>query len=181
MENLVKVYERQWIVDHIYSESDRVRNKVTNIDSMEREIFRRVSRHIEDYLQSNEDIYAHSRIIRKKIGEVIKKHSDDRRNQYYEVFTQYETIDEDGETLEFEPVDVLANVESEVIKKETASMLAQGDRRNEIIVENWLLGNTNGKNISHSLARTLGGKPESHRKYIQRFRQSCTSKIEAMA
>lgn len=95
-------------------------------------------------------------------------------------FSEMESEDrEDVEEIEFEPEDVLANVEGEVIKRETADLLAQGDCRKEKIIEFWAIGNTNSAHISRTLARSFGGNEETHRKYIQRFRRSCREQLSA--
>ena len=93
-------------------------------------------------------------------------------------FSEMESeVREDVEEIEFEPEDVLANVEGEVIKRETADLLAQGDCKKEKILGFWSIGNTNNAYISRSLARSFGGNEETHRKYIQRFRKSCAEQL----
>ena len=81
--------------------------------------------------------------------------------------------EEDTDEMEFEPEDVLANVESDVIAKEMTALLAQDDHRFKMILGYWVDGNTNNAYISRSLARTFGGNAESHRRSISRFRESC--------
>lgn len=88
---------------------------------------------------------------------------------------------EDEEEVEYEPIDVLADVESEVINKETVTLLAEGDCRRKKVLEGWALGNTNDSQISRSLARSFGGNADSHRKFVQRFRTSCQDKLRATA
>src|SRR5699024_1522107 len=95
-------------------------------------------------------------------------------------FSEMESEDrEDVEEIEFEPEDVLANVEGEVIAKEMTALLAQGDHLLEEIVGYWAIGNTNNASISRSLARTFGGNAESHRRRINRFRHDCRKHLSA--
>src|SRR5699024_12243784 len=79
-------------------------------------------------------------------------------------------IKNEGEDIEYEPEDVLANVEKEVLMKEMTDLLAQGDHRKKVIFGQWLNGASNYAEIARLLVQTLGGKEETHRKAIKQFR-----------
>ncbi|MGN7387769.1 hypothetical protein [Sporosarcina sp. SAFN-015] len=89
----------------------------------------------------------------------------------------------DEESAEYEAEDVLANVENALVmketQKETISLLAQGDRRRNLVLNAWANGFTDSREISSILADTLGGKSESHRKFITRFKTECRAVLTA--
>lgn len=89
------------------------------------------------------------------------------------------TRNKEGQTVEYEPVDVLANVESALETKETITLLAKDDRRRKMILTEWMYGNTDETNISRILADTLGGNARSHCKFVQRFKIECRSALNA--
>lgn len=169
--NLI-VYESSWVIDRIYEVSDSIRERLTDQTLFEERCITRVG----SYLKGDPTRINHKRYIERLIGEVASSVMERNRNEHAELFstlTAEQGDQEDGDEIEFEPEDVLANVESEVIQKETIELLAENDRRKKKILESWSLGNANGSQISRSLARSLGGDETAHRRYIQRFRNAC--------
>lgn len=69
--------------------------------------------------------------------------------------------------------DVLADVEGDVVTKEMAALLAKGDRRRMEILKAWIQGYNNVSDLSTLLAQRFGGKSETHRRFITRFREEC--------
>ena len=69
------------------------------------------------------------------------------------------------------------DVEAEVLYQERVTLLAQGNPKKEVILLNWTVGATDSA-ISEMLAHQFGGKAESHRKFIQRFRNDCRLALE---
>src|SRR5690625_4541972 len=173
MKNNLIVYENRWIIEEIYSVTDRIRNKVTDTTLFEERVINRIS----EYLHKKEANKKNSRYIIRMINEVARSVVNRNKNEHAQTFSELTTVDCDGESIEFEPIDVLANVESDVIAKEMAALLAQDDRR-KTVVEAWTDGNTNTKSISRTLARTFGGNVESHRKFVQRFRNECHALLD---
>jgi|SRR5699024_2369340 len=169
MENKTIVYEIGWILERIYTVSDRVRNKLTDQSLFEERCIERVA----NYLNVCESHRRNKRYIERLINEVASAVLTRNRNEHAEIFSELSKKDEDGEELEFEPEDVLADVEKEVMAKEMTALLAQDDHRKKEILGYWAIGNTNNAYISRSLARTFGGNAESHRKAINRFRKEC--------
>lgn len=68
-------------------------------------------------------------------------------------------------------------VEDEILLKEKIALLAQGDLRKETILTEWTK-DTEDSSISKLLAQLFGGKSESHRKFIQRFKSECAKRIQ---
>lgn len=169
MRDLELIYQRKWIVEYVYYLSERERNNITDTSRLEDLIFGRIAR----YIKGDERKLNHSNIIKKLANQVVKQVRDDYKNESYELFEEISTKNNEGEEIEFEPMDVLADVESEIIAKEMTALLAQGDHRKKVILGSWMDGNDNNSEISRLLAQSVGGNTESHRKYIQRFRNDC--------
>ncbi|WNF07438.1 hypothetical protein [Brevibacillus borstelensis] len=81
--------------------------------------------------------------------------------------------------------DVCANVERLIEEreqvKEKVALLAKGDSRKEAILLAWSDGLYNDSALSVLLAQRFGGKPESHRQAIKRFRAYCQVSLEGIA
>lgn len=174
MNDSLIVYKYDWLLEWVYSESDKLRNSLSDQTLFETRCISRLG----EYLNKDSSNIKNKRYLKKIIKEVAKSSLELFKKENYQIFSELITEDPEGKTVEFEPIDVLADVESEVIKKETAALLAQGDCRKKKIVELWIIGNTNNAYISRTLARSFGGNEESHRKYIQRFKQSCREFLE---
>lgn len=175
MKNNLIVYENDWILERIYEVSDRIRDKLVDQTLFEERCIKRVS----GYLSICETNKRNRRYIERLINEVASAVIERNRNEHTSLFSALIiTEGDEGEEVEFEPQDVLANVEEEVLAKETATLLAQDDCRDKMILRYWLIGNTNSAYISRSLARTFGGNDKSHRVYVHRFRESCRKHLE---
>lgn len=61
------------------------------------------------------------------------------------------------------------NVVGTILLNEKIALLAQGDSRKKVILNEWSKG-ADDKSISELLAQRFGGKAESHRKFITRFK-----------
>lgn len=68
------------------------------------------------------------------------------------------------------------DVEDDVMFKERVALLAQGNSKKETILLQWSRG-AEDKSISELLAQLFGGKAESHRKFIQRYRTECRDRL----
>lgn len=166
------VYNETWIIDEIQKSSDEVLLKQLNPGLFEKRVISKITK----YITENTKRRKHRRYIIKMIKRECKDFIESRQdNKVYNFSSIYEK-DEDGNEQYFEPPDVLADVEDEIMAKEMAALLAQ-DSRSEIILDAWLLGNTNDTEVSRILADTLGGNSKSHRIYIQRFKKQCREKL----
>lgn len=169
------VYEIDWLVEYIYRESDKLIHKITDTTIFED----RCIKDIGNYLAMDEKNRRNKNYLIRLVKRKVQEAENGFKKEESDLLSDYTYIDDDGDERELEPEDVLANVESEVITKETIDLLAQGDRRKTKILEGWAIGNTNDKQVSRMLAHTLGGTIESHRKYIQRFRNKCGEQLSA--
>lgn len=69
-----------------------------------------------------------------------------------------------------------SDTEQDVIFKDRVTLLAQGNPKKETILLQWSRG-AEDKSISELLAQLYGGKAESHRKFVQRFKTECRSRL----
>lgn len=176
MENILVVYENDWILERVYTVSDRIRGRITDQTLFEERCIKRVA----DYIAVKEENIRNRRYIEKLINEVASAVIGRNKNEHATIFSELSTEDDEEDEIEFEVEDVLADVESEVMVKEMTALLAQDDHSKKLILGYWTMGNTNNAYISRSLARTKGGNEESHRKAIQRFRKSCRELLTAI-
>ncbi len=173
IKNSLIVYEIAWVIRRIYEVSDRLRTSLVDQTLFEERCIDRVG----EYLNKDKDNKHHRRYIERMIKEVASSVSTRNRNEYAELFISLSIgNEEEDEEIEFEPEDVLTDVESEIMKQETIALLTQDDRSKKVL-EAWSIGNTNNTEISRMLTHTLGGKTESHRKFIQRFEKDCREKL----
>lgn len=68
------------------------------------------------------------------------------------------------------------NTEDEILFNEKIALLAQGDQRKTVVLNEWSKGAAD-KSISELLAQRFGGKSESHRKFITRFKTDCQKRL----
>ena len=169
MKSSLVVYENNRILEKIYEVSDSIRDKLVDQTLFEERSIKRVG----EYLLKDEKNIHNKRYINRIIYEVAKSVLERNKKEYSQLFVEFKTENEDGDEVEFDPKDVLADVESEIIAKEMTALLAQGDHRKKVILGSWMDGNDNNSEISRLLAQSVGGNTESHRKYIQRFRNDC--------
>lgn len=119
------------------------------------------------------------------VGVILKEKADflSRRKRKLDIETLDKPlyIDKDGSEVEFEVEDVLANVEAEVIERETvnekAALLAKGDSRRLAILTAWSNGEFNDLELARALACSFGGKIDTHRTFIKRFRIECQERL----
>ncbi|NGQ95453.1 hypothetical protein G3578_09835 [Brevibacillus sp. SYP-B805] len=115
----------------------------------------------------------------------IKNRSKRRKIQVsYEFITGRTDVDEERKrTIEFE--DVLADIESMVCERERLqekiALLAKGDPKKTTILNAWLIGFDNDSELALLLAQQYGGKSESHRRTITRFRSYCQAVLAGSA
>lgn len=169
------VYSNSWIINYIYSVSDKIRNKVIDQTRFEERCIKKVAR----YLSAGDTNISNKRFIASMIRKEAHDYVSWCKKEAYELLADLTFEDEDGNVTEYEPPDMLGNVEAEVIAREMTVLLGKDGRR-KLILEAWSYGNTNDLLISVALGRTLGGNKESHRKFIQRFRKECREQLSAI-
>jgi len=173
MKKSLLVYENDWILKKIYEVSDSKRNELVDQTKFEERCINKISKYLAGDIERLKNKNYIKNMIHKEAMDFVKRY----KNECYSNFTELGSNTEDGEEIPFDPVDVLADVESEVLTKETTDLLAQGDRRKKLIVECWSDGNDNASQISRVLAHSFGGNTESYRKFVQRFQKLCREEL----
>ena len=162
------------VVKVVEAIADQIWHKIPDVTSFEHTAYVSCGKELRKNGGSNP-----RRVAMHYANRAAKRHISKTKYSPPKTFADIGYEDDDGNDVDFEPVDVLANVESEVIARKTTTLLAQGDRRKGLILSEWTNGNNADLDISYVLANVLGGNSESHRKYIQRFRISCQKALSA--
>lgn len=150
-----------------------------------------VGHHFKDITQVEEVIYKNLiRTVERNVIEVITPNFVRRqalriasdlikRNRYtdneYTRFGELDSVADDGSEMTFEPEDSSAdNGGQALLTSEIVDLIVpKGDERRAIIVNEWLRGETNDRDIARYLVETLGGKLKTHVTFITRYRKEC--------
>lgn len=164
MDNLIELYSNRRSLDFIREEIDKVSHIITDTEKLEKRI----------YDQLEKARYTFSQ-LRRIVGREIDLAKKQFRNERTISFSKLAVTNDFGESLDYEPKDVLANVSETVVKNiwqiEKIGSLAATDR-DKFTLSAWMDG-YNDLEISSMLAHRFGGIAESHRKSIQRLRAKC--------
>ena|SRR5699024_9252908 len=173
MVNTKIIYSESSLLEYIFREVDKVAHIITDTARAETLILERIAR----YIKEDKRRLKHKRILRRLVHQTISTVISEYKIETYVTFTDMENEGDEGDLMIYEPKDVLADVESEIIAKEMTALLAQDDHRKKVILGNWVNGNDNTSDIARLLAQTIGGNVEAHRKYIRRFQLECRDKL----
>lgn len=169
--NRIKLAIESGSVPYVTRESNKIAHIIPDLTSFEHECYQAIGYALERYLDNGREKKA---LIQKTIRQVKARVLRTRRSR------NELAIDSIGEErMTWEPKDVLADVEGEVLLKEKIALLAQDDPRKRTILEAWIRGCTNDSDISTLLAQRFGGNARCHRIFIQRFRSRCQTQLTA--
>lgn len=165
-------------VSLIHTLSDKNRNAIRDIAKFEEGCFRRIEYAVTTYNGSKSRFFSF-------VFRTLTRYLSSERERYRYYRRGFETIgmsyrNEDGEEVEIEIVDILADVENEVLngtEVEKIALLAEGDPRRLAVLNAWKQGCYNDSDLALLLAKQHGGKSESHRKFISRFRAKCQTAL----
>lgn len=178
LDNQIISYQHSWILDEVYKASDRLQSRITNTVAFEARLMNKIGKYITQDQRNIKNKRYIILMIHREIADALIRRT---RKEYAIKFSEVSFNDEEGQSIEYEPVDVLANVEHGLEIKETITLLAKDDRRRNLILNAWANGNTNDTELSDTLASVLGGQPRTHCKFIQRFRIECRGVLTATA
>lgn len=162
---------------NIIREVDKHSNLISCSDRVINKVIRRINRFFEKGRGTPNSFRAIQRIIRQEIHAAFfeKKKEHDAY-----VFSSMLVTNDYGESVEFEPKDLLAQGGETVLKNislnEKIARLATDDRE-LVTLSSWAKG-LNDSQVSETLARHFGGKSESHRKFVRRFKVRCQERLE---
>lgn len=151
--------------------SDVNRNKISSQESFETQCFKLVE---DKVLRYNPDKDNLEWIIRVSFYKRLKR-SKDRfitKSKGAVFNTLPSLMDGDGNEEDILEDD-LAIIDEEVLLNERITSLAAGDPVNLAILSSWIDKSYNDSETAKTLACIYGGKSESYRKSIQRFRSRC--------
>lgn len=162
----------------VYYLSESNRNELKDVSKFEEGCFQRIDHAVRAW---NGDHSTLPTLIYSSLTRYLAR----ERRKYQRYKRSYEVIgmsyrNEDGEEVEIEIVDILADVENEVlngIEVGKIALLAEGDPRRLAVLNAWKQGCYNDSDIALLLAKQHGGKSESHRKFISRFRAKCQTAL----
>ncbi|MED4579085.1 hypothetical protein P9480_10015 [Bacillus atrophaeus] len=158
-------------IPYVIRESERITHLIPDQTSFEQECYQAIGYALERYLDNSREKKA---LIQRTIKQVKARVLKNRCSRDE---VAIEAINEEGTV--WEPVDTLASVEDAVLLKEKIALLAQNDPRKQTVLSIWNRGCTNDLEISSLLAKRFGGNPETHRKFIRRFKERCQSQLTA--
>lgn len=171
-------YKHPDIIREVFNSTNRVASLISNTARLENDILNDIG----IYLLKDPDNYRKRRYIRRIIHSKISVAKRRNRREHAEHLADLTSSNEEGQAVEYEPEDVLANVNSRNLEfEETITLLAKDDRRREIILNAWADGYTDDTEISHILADVLTGKSTGHLSFIKRFRKECRAGLTAQA
>ncbi|WP_178023061.1 helix-turn-helix domain-containing protein [uncultured Paenibacillus sp.] len=158
--------------DYIHKLSDRNRNLVKSQEDFEDQCFKRVEEAVHSYDPKRGSFTSH---VEAKLHERLNrcKKRNIKKNGSVEVVS---ITSRDGVDIDFE--DDLAIVDgNRIFANEKIAFLAEGDPLKLAILKAWSDGVFRPKDVTILLAQNFGGKSESHRKQITRFRSHCQTKL----
>lgn len=159
--------------------------KVVNEEDFEEALFEAVSHSIKNFEPSKGKF---ATLVSKNIYERYVEYTNLEKRpllarRIYKTYTvdqlrtdgdmEYDIYDPHGVSLENEAL-------ADVFVREKIAFLAEGDKRNDIILRLWSDGYRSVSFIARVLADNLGGKEETHRKHIQRFKETCRKRLAAV-
>lgn len=174
MREIKIVYENKRALSYLRKRVEDVSSAITNTEKLEASIFAQLT----DYLATGSSNF---RRIKYLVDREIKRALNQYRTEKVVLISTLSSSDDFGESSEFDPQDVLANVEDAVVQKSSLHEKIAGlasDDREFFTLKAWSNG-SNDAEISRSLADHFGGNSNSHRRFIQRFREKCQRKLVA--
>lgn len=171
-------YKERWVTDTVRRAVETVAHKIVDTARVERRAMRQVGQYLARDAGNKNNRRHITHLIYREINASLTLYRREQAGHLADLTSN----DEDGQAVEYEPQDVLANVNSGNLElKETITLLAKDDRRRKMILTEWMNGNMDETNISSILADTLGGQARSHCRFVQRFRIECRAELTALA
>ncbi|WP_427050431.1 hypothetical protein [Paenibacillus sp. TC-CSREp1] len=110
--------------------------------------------------------------IKRRVGRSTKRYEKKTKSENYVTVSMIQSETAEGYT-EFEIQDDLAIVDKDLMYNERITGLAAGDSKKLAILKAWSEPGHSVTATAQELALLFGGKAESHRKSITRFRSDC--------
>lgn len=154
--------------------SRRIRHIIDDEVAFEAECYKRIEKSVQGFDNTKVSFYG---IVSYQLR-LAERYFTTRRGRQRKIVSSFESLIEQSDskteakrTVSF--VDDLAVIDDRLLVKEKIALLAKGDPKKVAILIAWSDGFYNESALSELLAQLFGGKPDSHRKSIIRFRYSC--------
>lgn len=138
-------------------------------------ILRKLEKKFDEGVIGTHSKFRITQITKMEIGQAYKEKKAEIESCHYDDLA---IVRSDGETIEFQAEDVLANVEDKIFGTEddeyiekTIALLAKNDRESHAL-KGWALG-LKSKEIAEELAFLFGGKVSTHMVYLTDFKARC--------
>lgn len=149
--------------------SKEIEHIITDVTKFDCRVILKAKNLIETFEEDKHDYLAAVKaIISKEKADFLRRRRSKTEETSFEALASGEGTEEAGDGLGYQ-FESPEDVEGDVILKEKIALLAQGDPRKKVILAEWTKG-AEDKAISELLAQRFGGKAESHRKFITRFK-----------
>lgn len=180
-ETAERIFGSEKIMNTVAHYSAEFSGKLCDESSFEHACYQKIASSIEKLEASGQTIENLEGLAYNIIKLVRRDFYKNRVSKRLAVTAHYDgfTNEERDRTFQIEDenfvpmIDRILAEESESEVQKEISVLANGDVKKEFILKAWANGLTNDLDLSRLLAQSLGGKAESHRKYIARFRANC--------
>lgn len=166
----VKAYFQRFI--HQLSEANR--NRVRNQADFEEECYKIIDATIDRFdkeLGNLRQLVVN--FLKRRLGRTTRRHEERLKKYGVSLITMQYTEPDDDTPLEYEVPDDLAIIDRDLELKEKIAFLAEGDPRKMAILNAWTYKQFSDSSTAVLLAQSYGGKAESHRKYVSRFKSQC--------
>ena len=178
MDNLILVYQDTSVLKEIQKEVDKVSSFIVNTEKLEFRIYEQLASYFGEF--EHRSFARIRKIITREIQLAKKQFRKQHTVLFSDLVSQSNSIDSDGS--EYDPPDVLVDVSENVIskvavadiKKELGSLVAT---EKDVIILNELYEGYGETQIAKTLVGRLGGKENTRRQQVRRFRMKCQSKL----
>jgi hypothetical protein len=171
----------RWFLPKLYALSESIWYKINNQCHFEAYCIDLFERAIKNYSADRGNF---STLVKYMLRKARLKYLCDRERNSKVRYIRYQddlVANTDEKEIPYESVDELAIIEDSLLVKEKIALLAKGDSRKKAILLAWSDGFYNDSALSELLAQLFGGKPESHRQAIKRFRSFCQASLAEIA
>ncbi|WP_232696134.1 hypothetical protein [Brevibacillus daliensis] len=170
----------EWYIRLVNKTTIRIWFKINNECNFERKCLKNLDYMIKRFERERGNFSSVAIIDLERVTNDYMKNRSSKRKHLESLDEVARQGDQDSRKRVAEPRDVLADVEGDYITKEMAALLAQGDPKKMMILRGWIDGNTDSR-VAQMLAHLYGGKPESHRQAVKRFRKDCRTTLSQVA
>lgn len=164
---------------YIIQLSDSSRNQISSQQKFEEECFKLIEEVVSKF---RPDIGNFRQLavgsLKRRLGRTKKRFKERLERHLVEMIPIAGKIsDQDDGYQDYDVEDRLATVDARILLKEKIASLAGGDSRKLAILNAWTYSDISVTQTADLLAQVYGGKPESLRKFVTRFKSQCQTAL----